>query len=279
VQFGRTGIFATELYQPLSVGGRWYVQPRVSFVRRPIDIYLEGQRVGQTAVSTAEAALSLGWQAPIGDFRGTLAYGYRDATWEFGPPLLPDYSGRFASAALAFDIDQLDAPLFPRKGYSLSLRGQAARDVLGGNEDWNKLELIGRAAYSIGPHTFEAGLRLGDSPGGPLPIWEAYSLGGFLNLTGYPLDRFIGSRLEYGRVSYYNEFMTLPSPFGSGLYAGLLVEGGRVTEPTIPGSPTSWQPALGAFVGAKTGIGPVFLGFGIGRDGNSAAYVFLGMPR
>ena len=39
-----------------------------------------------------------------------------------------------------------------------------------------------------------------------------------------------------------------------------------------------WIPGATAYLGAHTGIGPVYLGYGVARGGNRLVYLFLGRP-
>jgi NTE family protein len=131
---------------------------------------------------------------------------------------------------------------------------------------------------SFGPHTFGATLRLGYSPGSTLPGAELFGLGGFLNLSGYQNDQFIGSELRYGRLIYYNRIMNLPPPLGTGLYAGLSLEAGRVGPSNALLREEPWRRGGSLFLGANTALGPLYLGYGIGEQGNRLLYLFLGRP-
>ena len=131
---------------------------------------------------------------------------------------------------------------------------------------------------SFGPHTFSGLVKLGFSPRSELPANDSYSLGGFLNLSGYQINQLLGSAVQYGRLMYYNQIAPLPKPFGSGLYAGVSLELGRVTQPVVRDADTRWLAGASVFVGANTGIGPVYLAFGQGQFGNRSLYLFLGRP-
>ena len=51
-----------------------------------------------------------------------------------------------------------------------------------------------------------------------------------------------------------------------------------MADPVVPGSPTGLLKSGALFVGMDTPLGPVYLGYGHARDGNSSAYFFLGRP-
>jgi NTE family protein len=72
--------------------------------------------------------------------------------------------------------------------------------------------------------------------------------------------------------------MPLPRPFGTGLFMGASLEAGRVQRPFIPVANTRWLTGASLFVGASTGLGPVYLGLGLGESGRSALYLYLGRP-
>ncbi|MGH8640014.1 MAG: hypothetical protein ACREUZ_23050 [Burkholderiales bacterium] len=65
---------------------------------------------------------------------------------------------------------------------------------------------------------------------------------------------------------------------GSGVYAGVPLEVGRVRE-NIAGLPSPGTLYSGSiFLGASTFLGPAFLGFGYGEGGRKSAYLMLGIP-
>jgi NTE family protein len=223
-------------------------------------------------------SLDAGVQADLGEIRAGLTLGERKSDTRTGSPLFPTEKTRFTALTGSFVIDQLDALDFPRHGGALALRAKAAREALGGEEDYNRVEAAATQVVSFGPHTFGGMLRLGYSPGSTLPGAELFGLGGFLNLSGYQNDQFLGSELRYGRLVYYNRVMNLPRPLGTGLYAGLSLETGRVGTSATAAGDEPWRKGGSVFLGANTALGPLYLGYGIGEEGNRLLYLFLGRP-
>ncbi len=277
-QIGGTQRLGTQFFQPLTLDGRWYVAPRLLYESRPLALFIGDHRVSDYGVQTRKAELIAGVQGALLDARVGLSMGTRTYDLRVGVPLLDTERTRYVGLMGGVSIDQLDAIDFPRSGWSFEVSGLAARRVVGANQHFNRVELSAQHVSSLGPHTFNATLKLGYSPSTGLPPNEAYSLGGFLNLSGYQINQLLGSTLQYGRLMYYNQIMPLPKPFGSGLFAGFSLEMGRVTQPVVPGSDTRWLPGASLFLGANTGVGPVYLGFGHGQNGNRALYLFLGRP-
>ncbi|MBP8307258.1 MAG: patatin-like phospholipase family protein [Burkholderiaceae bacterium] len=277
-QFGRTQRLGTQFFQPLSPDGRWYVSPRLLYENRPLSLFLGQLRIADYGVRVEQAELLLGVQGALLDARIGLVAGRRTNGIRVGLPLLPSERVGYAGVTAGVSVDQLDAIDFPRAGWSLDVSAFMARTVAGGEQHYNRAELIAQRVASIGPHTFSGMLKLGFSPRSELPANDSYSLGGFLNLSGYQINQLLGSAMQYGRVMYYNQIMPLPKPFGSGLYAGVSLEVGRVTQPVVREASTRWLGGASLFVGANTGIGPVYLAFGQGQAGNRALYLFLGRP-
>ena len=277
-QIGRTQRLGTQFFQPLAPDGRWYVAPRLLYENRPLSLFLGNLRIADYGVRVEQAELLFGVQGTLLDARVGLVAGRRTNTLRVGLPVLPAERVGYAGVTAGVSIDQLDAIDFPRAGWSLDMSAFLARKAAGGELYNNRAELIAQRVISVGPHTFSGMLKLGFSPRSELPANDSYSLGGFLNLSGYQINQLLGSALQYGRLMYYNQVMPLPKPFGSGLYAGVSLELGRVTQPAVRDASTRFLSGASVFVGANTGIGPVYLALGQGQAGNRALYLFLGRP-
>jgi NTE family protein len=277
-QIGRTSRLGTQLFQPLAPDGRLYLLPRLFYERRPLSLFLNDARVADFAVRHERIELHAGVQGAIGDARIGLVHGRVSSAPLVGLPFTLDENFRHSGLSLRLGIDRLDAIDFPRRGWSLDSGAYLARPVLGGERRYNRVENQAQAAVSVGPHTFSGLLRLGSGLGGDLPPAEAFTLGGFLNLSGFQINELLGSSLQFGRLMYYHQVMPLPRPFGTGLFMGASLEAGRVQRPFIPVANTRWLTGASLFVGASTGLGPVYLGLGLGESGRSALYLYLGRP-
>jgi NTE family protein len=62
------------------------------------------------------------------------------------------------------------------------------------------------------------------------------------------------------------------------VYAGVALEGARMRAPLLPDVTSDWIGGATAFLGAHTGIGPVYLGYGFAQGNNRLVYLFLGRP-
>lgn len=131
--------------------------------------------------------------------------------------------------------------------------------------------------YSFGNHTLNLGWKFGGRIGGdPLPRYDLFQWGGFLQQSGYATGQLIGEQLSFGRVMYYHRI--LKGSIFEGAYGGVSLEAGKVGNPLVPGSPTGTLRSLSLFTAIDTPVGPAYLGYGRAQDGNSSWYFYLGRP-
>ncbi len=281
-QIGQTTSLSTELFQPLSTTGPWFIAPSAAIGRTVQPVYLGDSRFADylTNVGTVsfDAGVTLGtW----GLLRAGPSWGRVDAEVETGLSVLPAVRERTAGARASLFIDQTDAAWFPRSGYGVFADAYAAREGLGSDREYERVHLAVRAIRSWGPHTLNLELSGGSSLGSTLPGYEYFTLGGPLRLSGYRIDEFAGDEYAFGRVQYYNRTIPLPDLLGllgSGFYVGLSAEVGRIngglTVVDPPG--TLWSGSL--FLGADTFFGPVYAGIGYGKSENFRFFLLIGAP-
>jgi NTE family protein len=280
LQVGTTSRLHTELYQPFDVRQYFFVAPYADIERRQLSLYQGDDRLARYDVSYGRAGFDLGSQfTRYGELRLGLFYGKLKAELDTGPPSLQpvpeDVTQAGVRARLFFD--QLDNVNFPRSGYGGSVNLFSSREALGADLNYTKWEANGTLAHSFGPHTFNAGFRFGGKLGSdPLPVYDLFQWGGFLQQSGLPTGALYGRDIAFGRLVYYNRLLQLP--FVEGVYAGGSVEAGRVGGPLVPGSPTGTLTSVSAFLGLDSLIGPVYLGAGLASDGSSSLYFYLGRP-
>ena len=78
-------------------------------------------------------------------------------------------------------------------------------------------------------------------------------------------------------LRYLQQLTRLPSPLGSGAYAGMSVEGGRVNKLYDGRDTTGPLWSSSAFVGANTFLGPAWLGVGFAPGGNKSMFLTIGV--
>ena len=280
LQVGRTNRFMSEFYQPLDERQYFFVAPRIEIERRPVYLYQGNQRLAQYDLRSTRAELDVGSQfTRYGELRAGVMTGSLHASLDTGPDILAPPTGRISQGAYTGRLffDQLDSATFPRAGYQGSANLFASRGALGADNTYTKWMLDADGVFSVGDHTFNFGLKAGDKLGSsPLPAYDQFQWGGFLQQSGYRTGALLGESLAFGRVVYYNKLAR--QDFLEGLYAGFSLEAGRVGGPLVPGSPTGLQKSVSAFFAMDTYVGPLYIGYGYAVGGSRSFYLYLGIP-
>jgi len=182
---------------------------------------------------------------------------------------------------LDFVWDRLDNPAFPSRGFRIGANWQWLDDNALGQTNRSRSHSVEvQAARSFFErHILRTRWRLEDyTPGDPLVAVEQFSLGGLLNLSGYPKNYLFGSEVKFGSLVYLykmseNRFSVFNSPF----YLGASIERGQVHGNMIRveslANETDWIWASSLFAGWDSPFGPVYLGYGRAEDDvNGTAY-------
>ena len=280
LQVGRTSRVFTEFYQPLDVRQYFFVAPYAEAERRQLAIFNNDERLAIFDLRYGRVGFDVGSQfTRYGELRLGLLWGNVSASVDTGPPQLepnPNTADQAAVRGRLF-FDQLDNVNFPRSGYSGTLDIFNSQTALGATANYTKWTLDGTAAHSFGDHTFNLGLRFGGRIGSdPLPVYDQFNWGGFMQQSGYRTGALLGQSIAFGRLVYLNRlarFTLIP-----GIYAGLSLEAGRVGTPFIPGNQTGTLLSAAAFLGVDSPVGPVYLGYGRTDAGFSSFYFYLGRP-
>jgi NTE family protein len=280
LQVGRTNRILTEFYQPLEVRRYFFVAPYAELERRQLAIFDDDQRLAIYDVRYGRVGFDLGSQfTRYGELRLGLLWGNVSASVDTGPTSLEPNPNKADQAAIRGRLffDQLDNVNFPRSGYGGTVDIFSSQTALGATANYTKWTVDGTLAHSFGDHTFSLGLRLGGRIGSdPIPAYDQFNWGGFLQQSGYRTGALLGQSITFGRLVYFNrlaQFTLVP-----GIYAGLSLEAGRVGQPFIPGNQTGTLLSAAAFFGLDSPIGPVYLGYGRTDAGFSSFYFYLGRP-
>jgi NTE family protein len=279
-QFGSTTRFSAELFQPFNEGdARFFVSPQLLAEEVPLWVFRGRDRIAEYGLSTAQVGGDIGVQGRYGEARLGVVAGQRDARRRTGSTLFPERGSRYWGGQVSLLADQLDATDFPREGFLLGLtaRGEEETQDGGRPEQVYRVQLEGKQVMSFGRHTFAVAARLGEASQG-ISLNQAFSLGGFMNLSGLQINQLVGTSVRYASLNYQNQILTLPPPLGRGVYAGVALEAGRMLGQRLGLQTEEWTPGATAYLGAHTGIGPVYLGYGAARHGNRLVYLFLGRP-
>lgn len=277
LQIGRTNMFYTEFYQPLVASRYFFVVPSFTLERTPVDLYSGQTKVAEFDNTIVRGAIDIGSQfTRYGEVRLGVLGGTLSPTLETGPPQLVGSLNtvRQGATQLRIKIDQLDNLNFPRQGFGLTATVFDSRTALGADDQYTKWDADFLAAYSIKRHSLAIGLKGGGALSGTLPNYDEFSLGGFLQLSGYKTFQLYGAQLAFGRLIY--TYQLDRGGFFKGAYLGGSLEYGRVRDPVVTTNPTDWQTGGSIFVAVDTPLGPVYLAYGVATGGNRSAYFYVG---
>jgi NTE family protein len=279
-QFGSTSRLTVELFQPVNRGNaRFFLNPQLLAEEVPVWVFDEKNRIAEYAVRTRQAGLDLGVQGAVGEARLGVFGGARRSYTRTGSVNFPEADDDFVGGQFSLLADQLDATDFPRDGYlvGLTARAEQVTPDVGARYTTHRVQFSAKKVASWGDHTFAAAFRAGEASD-QIALNQAFSLGGFMNLSGLQTNQVLGTSVRYVSLSYQNQILTLPNPLGRGVYAGLAVEAGEMRGQSVGFTREGWIPGATAYFGAHTAIGPVYLGYGNAKGGNRLIYLFLGRP-
>lgn len=278
VQLGRTTRVFSEWYQPLDTGRSLFVAPRAEYSQSRIDSNGADGTLFRAKLRRVEVGADAGLQlSNHGELRIGPAWARTDA-YELIGLTLPDGITRVNGAGVRMRLvfDQFDNVDFPRSGHYGGLEIFSSRTELGANENYNRASASWTEAFSFGKNTVVAGLDLNGKIGPDLPFHENFSLGGFLNLSGYPFDGLNDQYSGIAKAIYYRKIGGSGSRLLGAIYAGGSLETGGVWHRASEIGSRGLVGAGSAFVGADTLFGPLYLAYGHASGGNHALYFYLG---
>jgi NTE family protein len=274
LRLGSSTLLASEYFRPIGTT-RFFVAPRVSFERRKVSFFEEGERVADYSVWAAQAGVDLGYTVnPRSELRAGYALGFEKATRRIGDPLLPDSKGKFSVASLRYTYDGLDQAQVPRKGLLSRNSLSYFFDSAGMQGGLTQAET--RATFFVPVSerntVFSFG-GMGTSFGSTAPTLRQFVLGGPFRLGGYGVDEFRSSNYAHGGVGILHSRQILPSLFGGRAYVGAWYEGGSGFERFRD---ANYRQSLSGGIVVETPLGPILFGGGVNELGKGRVFFSFG---
>jgi len=298
VVLGSTRRYATELYQPLSLGNSLYLSAYGLAQRAPDYIFDGNSRIAEYDVLTQNAGIDLGTTfGTSGDIR----LGYRWAHYRADPEiaaksdpgnpvLTPNFTIKTTETGLRFMVrwDNFDNPFFPRTGLRAIGEVFVGPQQLEFNVQEQNIKLDFPNAARVGVEAnyafeidnrnfFNVGFRAAGVRDEQNNVITDFSLGGFLQLSGLRTNQLSGSYLGFARAVYFHELMQVPI-IGGSVFAGGSIETGNVWDARDDISSKNLVIAGSLFLAASTWLGPAYIAYGRASGGQSTYYLFLGRP-
>ena len=288
LQIGEVPQLYRELYHPLNptlgLWNDWFVSGWGRAERRVLTLYQAdaGPEVGQLRRTTGRIGVDIGqpW-ANLGELR----LGITHQVGRTEPILLASgYTGPTTAETwneLALRgrvvIDQLDYANFPQSGYRIESEAQVGQRHHEGTQSLARIEGQATYAFSLGNHTVNLYGLVQAADARADAIVGQYSLGGFQQLSGYRPGQLAGNAVLFGRLNWYWR-LAEPPVFARGFYVGASLEAGNAWARRRQVSLGDLRTGASLYLGADTGIGPMFLGLTWAPLGEAGISLLVGRP-
>ena len=288
LQIGEVPQLYSELYHPLNwtigLSNDWFVSGWGLAERRVLSLYRPdaGPEVGQLRRSTGRLGVDLG--QPWGSL-GELRLGLTHQVGRAEPILLAtDYTGptgteTWNETALRgrVVVDQLDYANFPQFGYRLETEVQAGQRHHGGTQSLARVEGQLTLARTWGAQTLNLFGLVAASDARADAIVGQYSIGGFQQLSGYRPGQLAGNAVLFGRLNWYMR-LAEPPVFARGFFVGASLEAGNAWASRRAVRWNELRSGASLYLGADTGIGPMYLGLTWAPQGEAGLALLVGRP-
>lgn len=269
----------TEFFQPLGNSGRWFASARASVDQFNVNRFVPGSTNIEEQFRITQSAATLHGGREFGTWgRGGVIYtrGYGKREIRIGDPSTPDVEFDIGELSMELQADRLDDLYYPSHGHFLSARYRINRTELGSSQDYEQALFEARLARSAGKNTFLFKVDYRTTTSGAAPPERRFRVGGLFNLSGFEFNQFSGQHLGLASAQYRRKFWDTKIAEVS---IGTSLEFGNVWDNKSDISTSNAIFAGSVFLGADTGIGPMFLGYGHAEDGTSSFYLYVGALR
>jgi NTE family protein len=276
---GRTSKFLSEFNQPVTEKQDWFIRPSVSLAYENNYAYLDGLSDVTMQYITNRENVSIMAGKSI-EHLGEWSVG---ASWnrdelrknESNPYIsIPNDKSDYITLDANLVIDQLNDIYIPTNGYFLHLNTKIAPMKKTNEDRFVQASLLGIYAIqkdeqSITFTTEAKGRNTNEST-----FLSPIKLGGYHHLSGYEKDQFVGNYMLYGSATY--RYLTSLKLFGEPLMVGASLETGNIWDDLSDVSMNDAKYAGSVFGAIQTPIGPIQLGIGVNKHGDSNLYFYLG---
>jgi len=272
---------SVEFLQPLdyeptifSYGAPFFAAPRLSYSSQLEDDTLDGHQTSRYRVRTPLAGFDAGcYVSNLAELRVGVERYSNDARMEIGDPASAsdfnwdggDYFGRIT-------VDTLDRPALPLNGEYGTLEWRQSTPALGADRKRTTVDIRGNFFKTLQGHTVGAKAVYSSNLDVETPTPRLFSLGGFMNLSAFPLDGMIGSERIYGSLFHYSQ----PFHWAKNIYLGQAAEWGGTwwSRSDVRFAEGDWAGTV--YLGARTPFGPVYLAFSQSSHRRSMTWLTLG---
>jgi NTE family protein len=277
LRLGTEPLLTTEFYQPLSFNSRYFVAPRLEMQQSNFNVFSSDENVARYRVSDALLALDAGRELGLwGEVRVGVFRGIGDARLKVGDPIFPNIDFNVGGVFASFNVDTLDNAQIPLHGNRVNIEWTLYRPGLGSDDNYESISAFASNVWTIGRHSLNASVSYSTSRDADDIVQNFFTLGGFLNLSGFAPGQISGPHAALARLAYYRRSGKIKGSFEIPLYFGASVEAGNVWQSRSDISADSALIHGSLFLALDTFVGPVVLAAGFGEGGNKSLYLSIG---
>ena len=273
-EIGTANRLGINYYQPLDARQRFFFEGTAGAGQTRLNIYEDDKRIAQYRDSETGVGAHLGVNVGLlGPLRLGWVHRHRYFDLDIGDPSLPRADKRFSGWKASLDFDQFDRMYFPTRGWAAQLSWFESP-----GQNYARAEADLRGAYAFGGTVVNARLRYTGSPRGDLPVYDAGTLGGFLNLTAFASNQIIGDDIRYLGLRGEQIIGRLPLGLRGDMRVGIALEAAKVGSPYTESQRRGVLDSTALYVGGETPFGPAYIGLGYSTSGASNLFLFVGTP-
>lgn len=272
-KIGSQGQLGTQLFQPLGAGSDWYLAPSIQYGASSLDLYEDGQKKQRIAYKTSSATFAAGRQlGNWGDIRIGIDRRLTNVNAEI--PEAPELAARvfFNTQFLNFRVDTLDSLAFPTRGQLLDIELAHLRTKEVTEPSLLTFSMRAMSAFQTGNWAGHIYGEWAKSQRGDAPL----QLGGFMRLSGTPVDSLSNNTIALGRVVIARRIGSMPTALGGSIRTGFSAELGAGFSADESVKFSKIKQSGSAFISLDTRFGPLYFGAGATRGIGSSLYLFLG---
>ncbi len=269
----------SEFYQPIDASTRFFIAPLLDYEERNVNLFdNEGNNLAQYRVKMIKVGLDLGRQfGNWGEFRIGFRRGYGAYRINIGDSSLDSGSFNQGGTFAAFRYNTIDNFNYPTDGTDASIVWHSNLSQMGAESSDNSLTINYTSAITWGDNTLLPGFMVQTIVNGDGLIQDSFSLGGFLNLSGYSAEELSGQHTALASLTYLRKI----SSAGLGnlkmqLFWGGSLEAGNAWNRRENISLSTLIAAGSLFVGADSFLGPAYIGYGQAEGGHGMFYFSIG---
>ena len=286
VQLGANPLLFTELYHPLDwtigLSNAWFVATYAGIERRVGTLYDDaGNQIARYNRTTSRAGVDIG--QPWGRF-GEVRFGLTTQRIDATPTLVSAAAAGTASnplkavesgLRLSAVVDQLDYANFPTAGYRMLGQASLGRGSAAGR--FQQIEATATAVQSFGAQTWSLYGAARGAAQQEVNAIGRYELGGFHQLSGYQDGQLLGNYVLFSRLTWYLRLPGLPV-LARAYFVGATLEAGNAWRARENVSVGALRTGMSLFVGADTGLGPLYFALTHAPLGQTGVVLFIGRP-